>query len=42
VPRAGGYARIHAAVAEPGGTQWLGGTDVGGSLDPQSLVARYG
>ena len=35
-------ARLHAATVEPDGTQWLGGTTVGGagSLDPQSLVAR--
>ena len=36
-----GYARLHAAAAEPTGTLWLGGTAVGGSTpDVQSLLAR--
>jgi hypothetical protein len=34
-----GYARVHAAAVEPDGTEWLGGTAVGGQrLDPQSLM----
>lgn len=41
LPNGSGYARVHAAAVEPSGTEWLGGTAVGGTrLDPQSLLLR--